>query len=212
MKIGDFTLVSLAPSLEQSNWSNKMHDRYVKLVGMSLVIATLSLVGSAFAAITTKQSKLADSWTTAKTKIAIAADSRVKGRQVSVETRKGVVTLRGKVDDADAKAAARTIAGAVDGVKRVDNELQVVAPGKRDSVDEKDESVTAHVKDQILRDAEVTKDNQLKAANIGVVTNAGVVSLTGEVPTILVSARASWTAWQVPGVKSVRNDLTLPTK
>jgi len=38
---------------------------------------------------------------------------------------------------------------------------------------------------------------------------SGVVSLTGEVMAIMTSANASWTAWQVPGVKSVKNDLTV---
>jgi osmotically-inducible protein OsmY len=36
-----------------------------------------------------------------------------------------------------------------------------------------------------------------------------VVSLSGEVPDLMTSAQASWTAWQVPGVKSVKNDLTV---
>ena len=42
--------------------------------------------------------------------------------------------------------------------------------------------------------------------------HAGVVSLTGEVPDLMTSANASWTAWFVPGVKSVKNDLMLKEK
>jgi len=34
----------------------------------------------------------------------------------------------------------------------------------------------------------------------------------GEVLNLMTSARASWTAWQVPGVKSVKNDLTVKEK
>ncbi len=50
---------------------------------------------------------VSDSWITSKTKIALFADERVKGTQVSVDTMKGgVVHLRGKVDSAEAKAAA----------------------------------------------------------------------------------------------------------
>jgi hyperosmotically inducible protein len=52
----------------------------------------------------------------------------------------------------------------------------------------------------------------LKKANISIETNAGVVSLTGEVWDITASAQASWVAWQVPGVKSVKNDLMLKHK
>ncbi|RPH82168.1 MAG: BON domain-containing protein, partial [Nitrospiraceae bacterium] len=43
-------------------------------------------------------------------------------------------------------------------------------------------------------------------------TFAGVVSLSGEVLNLMTSAQASWTAWQVPGVKSVKNDLTMKEK
>ena len=40
-------------------------------------------------------------------------------------------------------------------------------------------------------------------------TNAGVFSLTDELRDIRTSAEASWTAWEVPGVESVNNDLTI---
>lgn len=189
-----------------------MLNRYLKLVAVSLVVGSLSIAGSAFAAKSTEKTPIADSWLTARAKIALAADSRVEGHQVSVETNKGVVALRGKVDNAQAKKVAKEIVQVMDGVKRVDNELQVVAPAKRDSVSDSDEAITARIKDQIVQDAEIMKSTPLKDANITVVTNAGVVSLSGEVPDIVVSAQASWTAWQVQGVKSVKNDLLLKTK
>jgi osmotically-inducible protein OsmY len=49
-------------------------------------------------------------------------------------------------------------------------------------------------------------------ADIAVQTNAGVVSLTGEVKDLMTSANASWTAWFATGVKSVNNDLTVKKK
>jgi hyperosmotically inducible protein len=154
---------------------------------------------------TTKE-PIKDSWLTAKTKIALVADGRVKGRQINVETKKGVVMLRGKVDTDEAKTAAEETAKAIDGVKSVKNELQVVAPAKRDVVEQKDDTITDRVK------REINKDQRLKKTNIDVKTNAGVVSLTGEVPDITSSAKASWTAWKVVGVKSVKNDLSLKAK
>jgi osmotically-inducible protein OsmY len=39
-----------------------------------------------------------------------------------------------------------------------------------------------------------------------------VVSLSGEVQDFMTSAQASWNAWQVPGVKFVKNDLTAKEK
>jgi hyperosmotically inducible periplasmic protein len=150
-----------------------------------------------------------DIWVTAKTKIALASDGRVKGSQISVETNDGVVKLRGKVDSEDARVASTTIAKAIDGTKSVKNDLQVVAPSQRDDIEDSDEAITARVKELIEKDAYVMKHSSLKHVKIGVVTNAGVVSLTGEVNSLLVSAQASWTAWQIAGVKSVKNDLII---
>jgi hyperosmotically inducible protein len=52
------------------------------------------------------KAEVTDSWLTAKTKIALSSDERVKGRQISVETVKGTVMLRGKVDSDEAKTQA----------------------------------------------------------------------------------------------------------
>jgi hyperosmotically inducible protein len=144
-----------------------------------------------------------DSWLTAKTRIALAADARVKGRQVNVETKKGLVILRGKVDTAEAKTAAGEIALGIEGVTRVRNELQVVAATKRKVVQENDDAITKQVKRHL------EQDTRLKNADIDVKTHAGVVSLTGEVTSLDTSANASMIAWRVPGVRSVKNDITI---
>jgi len=122
------------------------------------------------------------------------------------------VVLRGKVDSDAAKRAAEGITAGLDGVKTVKNELQIVAPSIRDAIEEKDEAITVRVKEHIAKDSDLMKNSRLKDADINVQTNAGVVTLTGEVPDITTSAQASWTTWQVPGVKSVKNDLTVKEK
>lgn len=154
---------------------------------------------------TTEKAKtgVTDSWLTAKTKIALFADDRVKGRQVSVETNNGVVALRGKVDSEEAKNAAAEVAKGIEGVKSVKNDLQVVAPAQQKVVEAKDDDITRQVKDHLSRDM------QLKKADIDVRTDAGIVTLKGETPNIGVSARASEMAREVPGVRAVKNDLTL---
>jgi hyperosmotically inducible protein len=151
---------------------------------------------------TTQEAKtmVTDSWVTSKTKIALFADERVKGTQVSVDTTKGVVHLRGKVDSADAKSAAGDIAKSVEGVKSVKNDLQVVAPTARKAVDASDSDIAKAVGTRL------SKDTQLKKVDVR--TDAGVVTLTGQVPTIGASAKASELARGVPGVKSVKNELT----
>ena len=140
-----------------------------------------------------------DSWLTSKTKIALFADDRVKGREVRVDTVNGEVFLRGKVDSEEAKTAAADVAKGIDGVKNVKNDLQVVAPGARKTVQANDKQITKAVETSFGKDAQLKK--------IDVRTDAGVVVLSGEVPNISVSAKASEMAHRVDGVKSVKNEL-----
>jgi hyperosmotically inducible periplasmic protein len=149
-----------------------------------------------------KDAKVAvtDSWVTSKTKIALFSDDRVKGSQVKVETKDGVVHLRGKVDSAEAKAAATSVAQGIEGVKSVKNDLQVVSPGARKAVDAKDADIAKAVEARLSREGDLKK--------IDVRADAGVVTLTGEVPTISASAKASEMARGVNGVRSVKNQLT----
>ena len=147
------------------------------------------------------KSTVSDSWITSKTKIALFADERVKGRQVSVDTKNGVVHLRGKVDSAEAKQAAAEVAKGVEHVKSVKNELQVVSPAARKAVDASDKDIAKAV------EARMSKDAQLKKVDVR--TDGGVVTLTGEVPSITAAAKASEKARYVPGVKSVKNELTV---
>ena len=152
---------------------------------------------------TTQEAKtmVTDSWITSKTKISLFADERVKGTQVSVDTTKGVVHLRGKVDSAEAKSAASEIAQRIEGAKSVKNDLQVVAPTARKAVDASDSDIAKAVVTRLSKNAQLKK--------VDVRTDAGVVTLTGQVPTISASAKASQIARGVPGVKSVKNQLTL---
>jgi len=145
---------------------------------------------------------LSDSWLTAKTKIALFADERVKAPQVSVKTKHGMVTLRGKVDSSESEAAAVEIAKGIDGVNAVKNELQIVAPSRRAAVDINDKEISGDVQHRLAR------DTQLKDAKIDTRVDSGVVTLTGEVRSIAVGARASEIIRRVPGVRAVKNDLT----
>lgn len=150
---------------------------------------------------TTESAKtgVSDSWITGKTKMALYADERVSGTQVNVDTKNGMVTLRGKVDSAEAKSAAESVAKSIDGVTSVKNELQVVAPAERKAVDTNDKDMHKAVSDQLSRDPQLKK--------IDVRVDKGVVTLTGEAPSVTASAKASELARQVPGVRSVRNDV-----
>jgi hyperosmotically inducible periplasmic protein len=181
-----------------------MYTRTISTWSAALVIGGTLMTGSAFGR--AEEKNMSDSWVTAKTKIALFADSRVKGSDISVATTDGKVIIRGKADTEAAKKAAEDIAKGIDGAKTVKNDLQVVAPSKREAVDDKDDAITARVNEQMA------KDPQLRTAGIKAQTNAGVVSLSGEVADLPTSAQASWSAWQVPGVKAVKNDLMVKEK
>ena len=144
-----------------------------------------------------------DSWLTAKTKIALFADERVIGRQVDVDTKDGVVSLRGKVDTEEARNAAAEVARRIEGIKDVRNDLQVVPRESRKVVAAKDDFIKKQIENDISRDA------QLKAAKIEVRSDAGVVTLTGKAPSLVASARASEIAHKAEGVRSVNNSLSV---
>lgn len=145
-----------------------------------------------------------DSWITSKIKIALFADPRVEGSEVHVSTKDGVVTLRGKVDTAEAKTVAGDITKASEHVKSVRNELQVVARSNRSAVTASDKDITKSVQTRF------SHDSRLKSINVDV--NNGVVSLSGEVKSIDASAKASEVARGVAGVRSVKNDLTYASR
>jgi osmotically-inducible protein OsmY len=66
-----------------------------------------------------------DPWITMKIQAQYFLDADVKGRRIDVDTRNGVVTLKGTVDSAQQKDEAGLIARETEGVKRVVNQLTV---------------------------------------------------------------------------------------
>jgi hyperosmotically inducible protein len=71
---------------------------------------------------------------TTKVKSALAKDAGFKTlAKIDVDSNEGVVTLKGRVESADAKKKAEQIAKQVDGVKSVKNQLRVDAGKKEKS-------------------------------------------------------------------------------
>jgi hyperosmotically inducible periplasmic protein len=73
-----------------------------------------------------------DGWITIKIQSQLYLEQNVRGRNVEVETRDGVVTLRGHVASDAERRLAEQIARDTDGVRRVDNQIaigQAAAPG-----------------------------------------------------------------------------------
>jgi hyperosmotically inducible protein len=150
--------------------------------------------------------EMSDSWITLKTKLALLADERVSSLDVSVKTQKGVITLRGKVENEAARQAAEEIALNIKGQKKVVNNLTVVPKAARKVVDRQDAEIVKDVEKGIKNDA------RLKKATIDVRADKGIVTLTGKAPSLETSVRASEVARRVSGVRAVRNEVKLERK
>ncbi|MGH7872715.1 MAG: BON domain-containing protein [Candidatus Binatia bacterium] len=143
-----------------------------------------------------------DMWTTSATKMLLMADSRTPALAVNVDTRAGVVTLFGIVPTREAKAAAEADARKVSGVKRVVNELQVVASANQAAVKSQDKDLAR----------EVTKAfEKSDFKDITVEVKNGVVRLTGTTANGARRLEAAVLARSVPGVRAVEDDLRLTT-
>jgi len=144
-----------------------------------------------------------DIWITSATKMRLLADSETPALDINVDTWNGVVTLFGIVSSEKSKAAAEADARKVSGVKRVQNELQVVASSKREAVKVRDEEVERAVK-------EAFKTHEFKEISVSV--KNGVAQLTGTIPTGERRLEAAVLARSIPGVRSVEDDLRVVTK
>lgn len=168
-----------------------------------------------------------DSWITAKVKSKLAAAKDVSAFGTNVDTRDGVVTLRGEVDTEAERTLAGRHASAVEGVKRVDNQLVVRGDPERedsgafdregdaegdprDKVEQKgwgdralggidDAAVTARVKSALAG------TRGTKALKTNVTTREGTVILTGTARSESERELAEEVAKGVNGVKAVDN-------
>jgi osmotically-inducible protein OsmY len=147
-----------------------------------------------------------DLWITSAAKMKLAADSRTPATEINVDTVDGTVTLFGMVPTTESKSAAQEVVQSVSGVKRVENKLEIVTAQQQNSVQARDEEVQEDVK-KALKDR-----GDQENASIGVEVSNGVVRLTGKVPTWERSLSAVYSARSVPGVRSVRNDMTVETQ
>ena len=161
-----------------------------------------------------------DAAITASVKAKLLADERTKAFDVNVDTAKGVVSLTGGADSDASKRAAQELAGQVEGVILIKNELIVAAAGSearqdantatasgevREAMDEAgdgidDAWITSKVKTQLLADTDVG------GTQITVETKANVVTLGGTADTAAARAKAIEIATATKGVNKVVAD------
>lgn len=66
-----------------------------------------------------------DATVTSKVKAALLADADISGLKINVDTKQGVVRLKGEVKTMALRKKAESIARGVEGVKSVDNQLVI---------------------------------------------------------------------------------------
>lgn len=147
-----------------------------------------------------KNGKHPDSWITAKVKSSLLYHTSVSGLKTEVETKDGVVILKGEAENQAQRELATEYANGIEGVRRVDNQMTI--KGERASMFD-DASITAQVK------AALMSRRSTSAFQTGVKTRNGVVTLTGKAGNEAEKELAERLARGVSGVKDVDNAMKI---
>ena len=141
-------------------------------------------------------------------------DDRVKARKIDVDTRQGVVTLRGEVASEAEKSQALLLARTTDGVTRVEDGIAVMAIDARSTTAAittapgaaGEAPVVSQVDDASITtkiQAKYFLDRDVKAGALDVTARDGVVLVDGTVPTAAAKDRALTLARETDGVLQV---------
>lgn len=121
---------------------------------------------------------------------------------ISVKSKDGVVTLSGKVEDAEARDLAADTVANLPGVMSVKNELTL----RSDYPEHSDGWIAFKVRGRLLVKANVS------AAATTVMVKDGVVTLTGNVDNMAQKELTGIYAAEIDWVKSVKNELVINDK
>ncbi|HVU25631.1 MAG TPA: BON domain-containing protein [Opitutus sp.] len=156
-----------------------------------------------------------DGWVALKVRSALLLHANVSMANTDVSVHDGVVTLTGSADTEAQKELTTAYAKEIEGVKSVENQLQVhsgatapnAAGGDSASLGGQidDASITAQVKYALLT------HHSTSALHTGVDTQNGVVVIHGVAQSDAEKDLVSALARGIKGVKSVRNEMTVQT-
>ncbi len=146
-----------------------------------------------------------DSWMALKVRSRLLVKGNVSATNTKVAVNEGIVTLSGTADTLAQKELTAEYASDIDGVKSVKNDIMVKDSPAGTTVGEKidDASITSQLKYALL------SHKSTSALKTKVVTNDGVVVITGEAGSDAEKALVTKLATDVRGVKSVTNDMSI---
>ena len=146
-----------------------------------------------------------DAWLTTKAKISLLTTEGVSVVGVNVDTVNGAVTLHGKVKTQAEKDKATAAVRGIEGVRSVNNLLQVVPEAFKDAVEAKDDVIKDRIQAALKADSGVSG---VRVASV----NKGVVLLSGSVVGLNEKLRAIELAADVDGVRRVASEITVDKK
>lgn len=154
--------------------------------------------------------RIEDATLTATIKSKLLWNSNTEGMDVNVDTRDGVVTLKGEARSPEAKELAGRLAANTDGVSEVNNLLSLSAADStagraQDSADQAGAAISdAWISSKVK--ASYLVSNNLDGLKIDVSTDNGMVRLAGQVPSAAQKELAVETARNIRGVRGVDAD------
>ncbi|MBF8258845.1 MAG: Transport-associated protein [Actinobacteria bacterium] len=191
--------VTLTGSVSENYHKSLAQDTVSGLRGVKSVDNRLEVKGAPPAA-------NSDAWLHSKVKVTLLFHRSVSAGTTEVDVKDGIVTLRGDASSQAQKELTTEYAKDVEGVKAVNNEMTVTRTSKKtrtmgDKID--DASITAQVKMTLLY------HRSTSALNTTVTTKRGVVTLGGKGSNAAELNLATKLAYDVHGVKSVNNRMTI---
>jgi hyperosmotically inducible protein len=192
-------VVSLTGTVSEESHKSLAQETVASLPGVKSVDNRLEVKGE-------HPSENSDAWLSAKVKTTLLFHQNVSA-MTEVNTKDGIVTLKGDADNQAQKDLTTEYAKDVEGVKDVRNEMTVSNSSDKShrTLGEKidDASITAQVKLSLLF------HRSTSAVNTKVETNNGVVTLSGKAKNAAEKDLVTKLVNDIKGVKSVKNEMTI---
>jgi osmotically-inducible protein OsmY len=147
------------------------------------------------------RSAASDAWITTAAKTRLLADPQTPGLEINVDTQDGVVTLFGSVWDEQTKQRSAEVVKQVNGVRSLENMLQIVPKASEAVVSRVDADLKKEVEERLAARKE------LDGNDIKVQVENAVVRLTGTIDGSRDRLAALTAARGVTGVTRVIDDL-----
>ena len=194
----DNGIATLTGTVEDKDQKDLAEDTVSNLPGVDRVDNRITLANG--------QPEHSDGWIALKIRSKLLVRAHVSATKTHVDVLNGAVTLTGTAETSAQKELTGEYAKEVEGVRSVKNEIVIVrpsgeAPTMSDKID--DASITASVKFALLGNSGTS------ALKTKVITEEGVVSLSGTADNSAEKDLASRLAERVRGVRSVTNNMTV---